>query len=118
MSLTSIAFLGVQGLLGLAMVGAGGAKLAGQEDQVDDFERFGYPPEFRILTGGLETLAALGLFGAFVFADGFALAGAGLATIVLVGAVVTHFRVGDSLSEAAPASILLVLAIVIILGGL
>lgn len=113
MTLFGTAVLGLQGLLGVAMVGAGGAKLAGQASQVEDFDRFGYPQWFRVLTGGLELTAALGLLTAIVLTDTFALAGGLVGAAVLAGAVATHVRVGDPASKAAPAAVLLALALVV-----
>lgn len=113
MTLFGTALLGLQGLLGVAMVAAGGAKLAGQESQVEDFDRFGYPQWFRILTGGLEVTAAVGLLTAVILTDAFALAGGLVVTAVLAGAIATHVRIGDPPSKAAPAAVLLTLALVV-----
>ncbi|WP_440008641.1 DoxX family protein [Halomicrococcus sp. SG-WS-1] len=113
MSRVELALLALQGLLGVAMVGAGGTKLVGTETHVEDFERFGYPQWFRVVTGSLEFLGALGLLVAFVTTDTFALAGGILVVVVLVGAIATHVKASDSLPEALPATALLVLALVV-----
>ena len=43
----------LQALLGLAFLGAGGQKLAGTDQMVNDFDRYGYPQWFRIVTGSV-----------------------------------------------------------------
>lgn len=116
MSIIDIALVGVQVLLGIAMVGAGAAKLAGQDSQVEDFERFGYPQWFRVVTGVLELFAGLGLFAAILLTNPFAVAGAALAAVVLSGAIATHIRAGDPLPNIVPAVVLWSLAIVTIWG--
>jgi hypothetical protein len=113
MSLASTALLGVQGLLGLAMAGSGGMKLAGADQAVEDFERFGYPQWFRGLTGSLELLAAVGLFASFVTSPEVALGAALVVVGVMVGALLTHVRAGDSPSEMAPPAVILVIALVL-----
>lgn len=110
MSLVTTAMLGVQGLLGVGMLGAGGTKLAGAESQVETFERLGYPQWFRLVTGGLEVIAALALLASFVVGPLLAFVGSLLVGVVLLGALGSHLRVGDEPGEMAPAAVLLVLA--------
>lgn len=58
---------GVQVMLALAMVGAGGAKMGGVESRVEEFQRYGYPQWFRLATGSIELLAGVVLVaGLFV----------------------------------------------------
>jgi putative oxidoreductase len=88
----------VQGLLGLAMVGAGSGKLIGIDLSVKDFERYGYPEWFRFVTGGIETIGGLGLLVGLVFAPILAVLGGMLLIATMIGAVLTHrFRVDDPL---------------------
>lgn len=113
MSLTSTAILGVQGLLGLVMAGMGGMKVAGADQAVEDFERFGYPQWFRGLTGSLELLAAVGLFASF-FTSPMVAMGASLVIVgVMVGALATHVRAGDAAAMMAPPAVILVIALVL-----
>lgn len=114
MTLVETMLLGLQGILGVAMAGAGGTKLAGAETHVEDFERFGYPQWFRLATGSVEVLAALGLLLAFVTSPPLALAGGALTVLVLGGALLTHVRTGDPLSDAVPAAALLVVGLAVV----
>jgi uncharacterized membrane protein YphA (DoxX/SURF4 family) len=116
MSLLETVLLGVQGLLGVAVVAAGGTKLAGVDSQVEVFEHLGYPQWFRVITGGLEVAAGIALLAGFVVAPRLALAGSLLAVIVLVGALGSHVRAGDSPGEMVPAAVLLVLAALVTWG--
>lgn len=113
MSLLGTAMLGIQGLLGVGMLGAGGTKLAGAETQVETFEHLGYPQWFRIFTGTLEVTAALALLAAFFLTSSLALAGSLVVIAVLLGALGSHVAVGDNLREMAPAAVLLVLAVAV-----
>lgn len=51
----------LQVLLALALGAAGVAKLAGAEQMVANFQQLGFGQWFRILTGALEVLGAIGL---------------------------------------------------------
>jgi uncharacterized membrane protein YphA (DoxX/SURF4 family) len=113
MSLVGTALLGVQGVLGLAELAAGGTKLAGADSQVEVFEQLGYPQWFRLVTGGLELLAGVGLLVGLVGQPRLALGGSVLAVVVLIGALGSHVRAGDSAGEMVPAAVLLVLALVV-----
>lgn len=115
MSVTSTAVLGIKGLLGIAMVGVGGMKLAGAEDLVEDFERYGYPQWFRALTGAIEVLAAIILFASFVMSSTAELVGSVTVVVVMLGALATHIKVGDDASDMLPPVVLLVLALVVAL---
>lgn len=114
MSPVGTALLGVQGLLGVAELAAGGTKLAGAQSQVDVFEHLGYPQWFRLVTGGLEVTAGLALLAGFVVGPSLGVGGSVLAGVVLVGALGSHLRAGDEPGEMVPAAVLLVLATVVI----
>jgi uncharacterized membrane protein YphA (DoxX/SURF4 family) len=114
MSLLGTAILGVQGLLGVGMLGAGGTKLAGAESQVETFEHLGYPQWFRLVTGGLEVTAALALLVSFVVTPLLAIAGSVIVGVVLLGALGSHVKVGDEPREMVPAAVLLVLAAAVV----
>lgn len=113
MSVGSALLLGGQALLGAVLAVTGVAKLAGVKSQIEDFERFGYPQWFRLFTGTLELLAALGLLGAFVVAPSFGIGGGLLGAAVLTGAIGTHVRVGDPVSVIAVPAVLLVIALLV-----
>lgn len=94
-----------QGLLGAVFLGSGGAKLAGQ--MKGEFERFGYPPWFRIATGLVEVTSGASLLAGLRDAR-WAAAGSLLACGMMTGALWTHLaRAGDPLVNAAPAGLLL-----------
>lgn len=108
-------------ILALAVLAAGMMKLVRTPQQL---EAAGmgwvkhFPPAAPKVIGLLEVLGAVGLIlPAFT---GIApvlvpLAATGLALLML-GAVITHVRIGDSVREAAPAIVLAVLAIFVAWG--
>ena len=109
------------GLLALAMLGAGLMKLVRSPEQlraagmswVDHF-----PPVAPKLIGLLEVLGAIGLIVPAL--TGIApilvpLAATGIALLML-GAVITHIRLHDSLREALPSIVLALLAIFVAWG--
>jgi uncharacterized membrane protein YphA (DoxX/SURF4 family) len=96
--------------LGLVMVASGVTKLVGEEGQVQNFERWGYPQWFRVTTGGTETLGGLGLL-AGSYSPPLTALGGGLVASTMTGAVYTHLlRVDDPASEAAKPGALLAIA--------
>ncbi|WP_232701245.1 DoxX family protein [Halobacterium wangiae] len=109
MNLSTVAILGSQAVLGLVGVGVGGAKVTHREDQVEAFQRFGYPQWARIGTGVVEIGAGAGLLAGLLWSPGLTLVGGVLLSTVLAGAVVTHLRTGDSPSKTAVPATLLVL---------
>ena len=119
MALIDTLLLGFQGLAGLAFIAAGGTKLVGVESQVEDFERFGFPQWFRVATGAIEVGGGLGLLIGIVLAPMYAVLGGFVLIATMAGAVLTHLvRVDDPVSEAVPASVLLVGAVIVVAGSL
>lgn len=115
MSATTTAVVVLQAGLGLVGLAAGGAKVAGQAAQVEEFERYGYPQWLRVGTGAVEVLAGLALLAAFVAPSVLAPVGGVLFGAVLVGAVVTHARLDDPTPKlAVPLALLVVSAAVAI----
>lgn len=115
MSPTASVVLVVQAGLGLVALVAGGTKVAGQDSQVEEFERYRYPQWLRVGTGTVELLAGLALLAAFVGPSVLAPVGSILFGAVLVGAVATHARVADPASKlAVPLTLLLVATVVVI----
>jgi uncharacterized membrane protein len=106
---------GLQALLAVGMGAAGVAKLLRRETVREEFERYGYSMRFMLVTGATEALAATGLLVGLV-RPVVAVAGAAVALGVLTGALVTHARVGDPLSEAAPAVGLFLVATIVTAG--
>jgi putative oxidoreductase len=99
----------LQVVLGLAFLAAGGSKLAGVKQQVDSFNRYGYPQWFRLVTGAAEIAGGVGLFVGIGVTWLAALAGLWLVG-VMAGALVTHLRIHDRLQQMLPPLVLLVLA--------
>lgn len=105
----SIATDAAQDLVGTVMTLSGAAKLAGVDDQVREFERYGYPQWFRVATGGVEVVGGLGLL-AGLRRPALTLGGGGLVLGTMAGAVVTHLlRVRDPPKKAVPATLLFAL---------
>jgi len=99
----------LQVLLGLAFLAAGTQKLPGKGQQVQEFERYGYPAAFRRFTGVWEvTAAALLLLGLAV--EELAWVGAAMVVVGMLGALATHARIKDPPAKMAPAVVLAALA--------
>lgn len=91
--------IGLRGLLTLAFVAAGLAKLAGAEMMVATFEAVGIGQWFRYVTGLIEVAAPI-----LLWLPGQQVAGAAVLGATMVGAVLAHlFILGPS---AMPAVIL------------
>ena len=93
----------LSGLVALAFLGAGGAKLAGAAAMVELFDKVGRGQWFRYLTGLLEVAGGIGLL-----VPRYAFYAAGLLGVVMVGAIIAHVTVLGT-SPAAPV-VLLVLS--------
>lgn len=103
---TSAALWLVRGLLALAFVAAGGAKLYGIPMLVEEFQHIGLGQWFRYVTGGLEIMGAI-----LLLLPQKAGLGALLLICIMSGAVITHlFVIGGS---AVPAIVLLALNAVV-----
>jgi putative oxidoreductase len=87
----------LSGLVALAFIGAGGAKLAGAAAMVELFDKVGLGQWFRYFTGVLEVAA-----GICLLISRYAFYAAVLLAIVMVGAIIAHVTVLGS-SAAAPA---------------
>jgi putative oxidoreductase len=90
-------------LLGFAFLGSGGAKLAGSPQMVEIFTKIGFGQGFRILTGILEVLGAVGLF-----IPRFSSYAALLLAAVMIGAVGFHLTILGG--NPTPPIVLLVLS--------
>ena len=99
--------------LGLAFLGAGAAALVGVEQQAKEFERFGYPRWFRVVTGSVELAGAAGMLLGVLYPALAAPAGLWLAA-AMTGAILSHARVGDPASQMVPAAAYLLLALAVV----
>jgi uncharacterized membrane protein YphA (DoxX/SURF4 family) len=98
-------------LLALAFGAAGAQKLASAKMASDSADHLGIPLSRYRLIGVPELLGAIGLLvGLAVWPLGVA-AAAGL-VLLMIGAVVTHIRVGDKIAAFGPALALGLLAAV------
>ena len=98
---------GLRGLLTLAFVAAGGAKLAGIEMMVGTFDAIGVGQWFRYLTGIIEVGAAI-----LLWLPGKQVLAAALLGATMVGAVLAHLLIlGPS---AVPAVILGLICVAVI----
>lgn len=61
--------IGLPIALGVVMIGAGAVNFVGPKSVRDSFVRWGYPAGFHRVTGGLETIAAIGGQSPFNGAD-------------------------------------------------
>jgi len=72
-------------LLAFAFIGAGFAKVSGQEMMVQSFNLFGLPDWFRVVIGGLEVLGGIFLLAPILTGT----AAFGL-SIIMIGAMACH----------------------------
>jgi len=91
----------LSGLVALAFLGAGGAKLAGAAAMVELFDKVGRGQWFRYFTGLLEVAGAIGLL-----IPRYAFYAAGLLVVVMVGAIIAHLSVLGT-SPASPVVLLI-----------
>ena len=91
----------LSGLLALAFLGAGGAKLSGAPEMIQNFEGFGLPIWFMYLTGAIEVAAA-----ALLLIPKLAPIGAGLLIPTMIGAVLAHLSVAHPIGQMAPSIVL------------
>lgn len=114
MSLSSVAVAGVQTAVGLVGIVAGGAKVTHRAGQIEEFERYGYPQWFRVITGLIEMVAGVGLIVEIAWRPEAALLGGLVFSGTMLGAVATHVRIDDPLQKIAAPAILLVLTVVLL----
>lgn len=104
-----------QGLLGVAFLGAGGQKLAGTDQMVEEFDRYGYPKWFRTFTGVVEVTGAAGVL-AGLFRPALTAPAALLLSATMAGALATHIRLADPAKNLAPPSALLAMSAAVLAG--
>jgi putative oxidoreductase len=105
----NVALWVLQVLVALAMLAAGGSKLAGAEPMVQTFETIGLGQWFRYLTGGLEVAGAV-----LLLVPRLSGLGALLLACVMAGAVVAHLV--KLPGSPVPALVLLAMLVVIAWG--
>jgi len=106
----SIAIIVLSALLAVAFLGSGGLKLAGAKQSLQMRDQLHVGAQLWLVVGALEVAGAVGLAAGFVVPVLGIAAAVGLALLML-GGIVAHARAQD-LRNAAPAALLLVLAVV------
>ena len=109
----TIILIALAALLGLAAAGSAMGKLRRMPQVVESMHKVGVTDAQMPMLAVLELLGALGLLvGIWVPIVG-TLAAAGL-TLYFLGAVVAHIRMRDSLKDMAPALLLAVVSIAVL----
>ena len=83
-------------------------------NMIEEFAVYGLNETMVYLVGGLKILAAIGLLIGFYNKKTITPA-AGLMAMLMVGAIVMHFKVGDEIIKFLPAGIMFVLSSLIIM---
>ncbi|MAW16278.1 MAG: DoxX family protein [Flavobacteriaceae bacterium] len=83
-------------------------------NMIEEFAVYGLNETMVYLVGGLKILAAIGLLIGFYNKKTITPA-AGLMAMLMVGAIVMHFKVGDEIIKFLPAGIMFVLSSLIII---
>jgi len=109
-----IAAIVLQSLLALAFVGAGISKLAGVKAHVDNFNHWGLPQWFRIVTGLVEVAGAAALVVGY-WEPSWAAAGALWLAVTMLVAILVHVRIKDSLKLTFPSIVLFVLPVALLI---
>jgi hypothetical protein len=87
------------------------AKSAGSMEE--EFSTYGLSRTTMFLVGGLKVLSAI-LILASIWLPDLAVSAAGVMAILMLGAIVMHLKVRDTLKKSAPALFFLVLSLLII----
>lgn len=104
----------IQVLLAVVFLGAGGSKLVGAQMQVANFQRYGYPQGFRLMTGAVEVIGAAGMIAGIIAHEIAVAAGLWLA-VTMVGAAYTDARHSPPAMVAAPLLLLVLSLSVVVL---
>ena len=107
-------------ILGVAFAGAGGTKVANVGPHEAEFPRYRLPAVeaqvARVLVGVTELVAALLLLiAAIASSTALAVVGAIIVILTMTGAVSTHVRIGDPPAKLAPATVLGILGILLLI---
>ncbi|MEJ8306697.1 DoxX family protein [Saccharibacillus sacchari] len=108
----SIFSIVLQILLGVGFTLFGVMKF-GSKQMVSNFETYGYPAWFRVFSGLVEVAAAI-LLIAGIWNETLAAWGALLVVATMVGAILTHLKIKDTIQNMMMPFILLVLGAVVL----
>lgn len=103
----------LQVLLGLGFLMFGFMKL-GSKQMVEGFKHYGYPGWFRVFTGLVEILSAVFVIIG-IWNDTFAAWGGLLMVVTMIGAIITHIKIKDSVKNMMMPIILLILGLIVFL---
>jgi len=103
-------FIALSVLLALACLAPAAAKLSAHPKMQEAAKHFGIPWSRYRLIGAAELAAAIGVVAGLWWHPLGLAAAAGMAAL-LIGALITHRRAGDSVKEAAAALVALVIVI-------
>ena len=95
-------------ILALLFIAAGVPKIIGVEQVAANFDQLGYSPTFRVLIGVLEVTGGVALL-----VPAAASYGALLLIVIMIGAVWTVLRVGESVAPPIIVGVLLALLAVL-----
>lgn len=106
----------LQGLLAAAFLMFGILKLAAHPIQVEAFTTtYGYGLSFMYVVGAIELLAGVGLVVGY-WKLRIAFFSAGIITVIMAGAMLTHIRSDQGMKAAALPLFFLILALIVVLG--
>jgi putative oxidoreductase len=104
----------LQIVLAIAFLMGGGMKIAGSKMHVESFQHLRLPQWFRVVTGLVEFVGAAAMIIGVWRHSWAAWAGIWLG-ITMLGAIFAHVRVKDTLKQMAPAIVLFILSVVVLL---
>lgn len=105
----NIVFVILQSFLLVAMAFGGASKLAGAKNFVDMFDSLRLPQWFRVVTGLVQLVGAVGLAVGYWKPEAAAWAGIWIG-ITMLAACLSHFRVKHAIGAAVPAFVITLIA--------
>jgi putative oxidoreductase len=109
----SILSIVLQVILGLGFLMFGFMKF-GSKQMVEGFRQYGYPGWFRLFTGMVEVISGV-LVIAGIWNGTLAAWGSLLIVITMIGAIVTHIKLKDTVGKMMMPIILFILGLVVLL---
>ena len=103
----------VQAILLVIFLISGVGKVCGALMHVQNFERLQLPQWFRVVTGTVQLIGVAGLAVGYFYSYWATMAGIWLA-LTMIGAVLAHVRIRDSLKQTAAPVVLFCLAVVFV----
>lgn len=87
----------------------------GASNMEEEFRRYGFPDWVRLSVGSTKVVLAVLLLVGVVFAP-LAVGAAALMGVLMIAAVAAHVRVGDPWMKAVPATLMLTLSAIVVIG--